>query len=99
MFPTNIAISFNNSQPDLIINSFKLIIRYYTKKRGEERKISIASIKECIFFTLESAQNLPGFHCKFLGRLVAAKSWRMNENFPLARAENSVMAPLLVEAA
>ena len=44
------------------------------------------------------AQFAAFLHYKFFDLLVAAKSWRMNENFPFARAENSVIAPLLVEA-
>lgn len=36
-------------------------------------------------------------YCEFLA-LLAANSWRRNPNFPLARAENSVIAPLLVVA-
>lgn len=37
-------------------------------------------------------------YCEFLVFL-AANSWRRNPNFPLARTENSVIAPLLVVAA
>lgn len=42
-------------------------------------------------------KNLPT-HCEFLV-LFAAKSWRRKENFPLVRADNSVMVPLLGMAA
>lgn len=52
------------------------------------------------FFELEQkklSKILPTY-CKFLV-LLAVKSWRRKANFPLARAENSVMAPLLVAAA
>lgn len=42
-------------------------------------------------------KNLPA-HCEFLV-LFAAKSWRKKENFPLVRADNSVMVPLLGTAA
>ena len=42
-------------------------------------------------------KNLPA-HCEFLV-LFAAKSWRRKENFPLVRADNSVMVPLLDIAA
>lgn len=52
------------------------------------------------FYELEQkklSKILPTY-CKFLV-LLAVKSWRRKANFPLARAENSVMAPSLVAAA
>ena len=55
--------------------------------------ISYSSKKEAFSF-----KNLPAAHCEFLV-FFAAKSWRRKANFPLERADNTLMVPLLLVTA
>lgn len=86
-------ISFNLARP-----SFAATHRYSATEKYPKEVAPTTKRPWPFKIGIRSFPKIPPGHCEFLV-LLAAKSWRRKANFPLARAVDSAMVPLLVVAA